>query len=215
MAEPATAPKTGPLNRVRGLVQGVQILWFYALCCAVGLFGLFFAWLSLESIAEGELFVGVVLLAASALPISLPIVVFRERRRDKKLVRFLTENVERLAEGATGPDGVTYTLDTVLVTYQVRVSAVVISLKFDSGLYLHGPKHRLPKLLYTLFTVLLGWWVLDLQDWLDNFAIIGKNLGDSNLVTVGQLLGLEETAEEGTEPPDGSGTAGLSDPTAP
>jgi hypothetical protein len=78
----------------------------------------------------------------------------------------------------------------------------VVALKFASGFYLHGPSHRLPKLLYTLFTTVFGWWVLDVQVFIDNLAIIGRNIGDSNQTTVAQLLGLEEPAAEEGEPLD-------------
>ena len=75
-------------------------------------------------------------------------------------------------------------------------SAVLISSKFDSGFYLHGPSHRVPKFLNTLFTTLFDWWAADWKVWLDNVAIIGNNIGDANQVTVAQLLGCEESVEE-------------------
>ena len=202
MNEPSQPPKRSRMDQARGLVRGAQNVYFYILSCGVGAFGVYFAWLALQEVLAGELFVGFVLILLSLIPISLPIVVFRERRRDKALTRFLVENVANLEQGATGPDGVTYTLDTVLVSYETRFSAVVVALKFTSGLYLHGPSHRLPKLLYTLFTTVFGWWVFDLQVFIDNLAIIGRNITDSNRVTVAQLLGFEEPATEEGEPLD-------------
>lgn len=202
MNEPPQLPKPSRMDQARGLVRGAQNVYFYLLSCGVGAFGVFFAWTALQEIFAGELFVGFVLILASSIPISLPIVVFRERRRDKRLARFLVENVANLEQGATGPDGVTYTLDTVLVSYETRFSAVVVALKFTSGLYLHGPSHRLPKLLYTLFTTVFGWWVFDLEVFIDNLAIIARNLRDSNQSTVAELLGLEAPASEEGEPLD-------------
>lgn len=202
MNEPSQPPKRSRMDQARGLVRGAQNVYFYILSCGVGAFGVYFAWLALQEVLAGELFVGFVLILLSIIPISLPIVVFRERRRDKALTRFLVENVANLEKGATGPDGVTYTLDTVLVSYETRFSAVVVALKFTSGLYLHGPSHRLPKLLYTLFTTVFGWWVFDLEVFIDNLAIIGRNIADSNQVTVAQLLGFEEPATEEGEPLD-------------
>ena len=190
-------PKRSRLSRTRGLVRSAQNVVFYVLSCVVGLAGLGLAGIGFAILGEGYLY-GLLVVVLSAIPISLPIVVFRERARDKALARFLIENAASLTEGAPGPGGVTYTLDTVLVSYQTRFSVLVLSLKFDSGFYLHGPGHRLPKLLYTLFAALFGWWSYDWQVWIDNLSVIANNLSDSNQVTVAQLLGLEEpVAEEG------------------
>jgi len=202
MNAPSQPPKRSRMDQARGLVRGAQNVYFYILSCGVGAFGVLFAWFALQEVFAGEIFVGFVLILISLIPISLPIVVFRERKRDKALSRFLVDNVVNLEQGATGPDGVTYTLDTVLVSYETRFSAVFVALKFTSGLYLHGQSHRLPKLLYTLFTMVFGWWVLDIEVFIDNLAIIGRNLSDSNKSTVAQLLGFEEPAPEEGEPLD-------------
>lgn len=203
MDDPSHPPKKSRLGQVRGLARSAKDGVFYVLACLVGAAGVFVALLSILVVADGE-WLGLVLLALSVIPIGLPIVVFRERARDKALARFLTENVDRLAEGVVGPGGATYTFDTVLVYYQTRFSAVVLALKFDSGFYLDGPGHGLPKLLYTLFAALFGWWAFDVAVWIDNLAIIAGNLSEPNRVTVAQLLGVDESSVEEPAAADGA-----------
>lgn len=195
MGEASGTPKKARFSRARGLVRSGQNLVFNILVGVAGLAGLGVAALGLGVLAEGSLF-GLLLIAVSVIPMSFPIVVYRERRRDKTLTRFLIENLERLEAGVVGPEGAIYTLDTVMVSYQAMFSAVVVSLKSESGLYLHGRSHKLPKTLYTLFTVLFGWWAASWEVWVDNIGIIGKNLKDSNQVTVRQLLGLDEAVAD-------------------
>ena len=53
--------------------------------------------------------------------LSFPLVMIRERLRDRKLMRWLGENAEGLAEGIEGPGSVVYSFDTVLVRYEANL----------------------------------------------------------------------------------------------
>lgn len=187
--------KEGRLSRARGRVRKGQNMVFNIVVGLAGLAGVGLAVIGLTILAEGDV-IGLVVIAVSLIPISFPIVVYRERRRDKELTRFLIDNVEHLETGVVGPGGATYTLDTVMVSYRAMLSVVLVSLTTESGLYLHGPTHKLPKTLYTLFTALFGWWSTSWETWVENLGIIGGNLKDSNQLTLRQLLGLDEPLTE-------------------
>lgn len=143
---------------------------------------------------EEELWLSICMILLSLICLGFPIAVILERLRDRKLIRWLVEHAEELAEGAEGPGGVVYGFDTELVRYEANLSLVVISTGLQSGFYQRGSNHLIPKTLYTLFTLVFGWWMFDPQLWLQNTAAIANNLSDSNVITVGELF--EPEAEE-------------------
>lgn len=121
-----------------------------------------------------------------------PIIMIRERLRDRNLMRWLGENEEGLVDGVEGPGGVVYRFDSVLVRYEANLSAIVLSSGFESGYYPHGTSHLIPKFTYTLFTALFGWWMADPKLWIENAAAIMDNLRDANVVTVAELFEPED-----------------------
>ncbi len=132
-----------------------------------------------------------IMLMLGFIGVGFPAVFIREKIRDGRLMRWLAAHADELGDGIEGPGGVIYRPDTVLVRYEANLSAIVVSTGFQSGFYEHGSSHLTPKIFYTLFTALFGWWMVDPKLWLENAAAIINNLRDSNAVTVADLFAPE------------------------
>jgi hypothetical protein len=171
-------------------VSGVKNLIAWAVITALAAAG---AWLIQTAIADylaGKDGLGttLVMILVGLVPLSFPVLVIRERIRDRKLIRWFAENAEGLVDGIEGPGGVIYSLDTVLVRYKANLSLITLSTGLESGFYVRGKTHVLPKTLYTLFTSVFGWWMFDVQLIIENAAVIVNNLRDADVVTVGELF---------------------------
>lgn len=181
---------------IRSAWRGAKNLWFYLITAAIGCAGL----AGLAGLVEGYLAGGddlaAVLIGAllCLVAISFPVLVVVERVRDHRFYGFLARNLDALAEGVQGPDGEHYSLDTVLTRYEANLSLLVLGASFESGLYRQGKGHRLPKLLYTLFSLLFGWWSPSWQTWLGNATSIGHNLAGTHQVTIRELVAAEPPA---------------------
>jgi hypothetical protein len=178
---------------IRSIWLGAKNLWFYLITAAIGLLGI----AGLGGLTS-EYSNGGVSLAAVILPVlvclvaaSFPVLVVAERVRDHRFFRFLADNLDALADGVTGPDGEMVTFDTVLVRYEANLSLFLLGACFESGLYRQGKGHGLPKLLYTTFSLLFGWWSTSWQDWLGNAQSIGHNLAGTHQVTLRELIAPE------------------------
>jgi hypothetical protein len=173
------------------VVSGVKNLIAWGVIAALAVVGAVLIEMAISDYLAGEhgLGIALVMILLGLVPLSFPIIVIRERIRDRRLMRWFVENAEGLVEGVEGPGGVIYSLDTVLVRYKANLSLIALSTGFESGFYVHGKMHLLPKTLYTLFTSVFGWWMFDWQLWIENAAAIVNNLRDADVVTVGELFG--------------------------
>lgn len=177
---------------IRRTYRLIRNFIFFVVVLLLGFVGLAVVLFSLAEISNPELaLIWLPMMLLGSVLFSFPFVVARERIRDRRLLRWLAENQEQLAEGAQGPGGVVYRFDTVLVRYKANLSLLVLATGFDSGFYVHGERHRLPKFLYTLFSLLLGWWSYSWTDWLENLVDVLHNLSDSNVITVAELFELD------------------------
>jgi len=181
---------------IRNTYNGIQNLIYYVVLALLGAAGSVLLYESVTQFEVGSAGFSLTMILASLVVLGFPLLVIREKLRDRKLLRWLSMHVEELGEGVKGPDGMIYSFETEFVCYEANLSLVFISTDIRSGFYLRGSNHLLPKTLYTLFTIVFGWWFLDLGVILDNFAKIGKNLRDSNLITVDELFAKKNGATE-------------------
>ena len=185
------------MGMINSAWRGIKDLWFFLITAAIGALGVLGLIVLVEDVSKGTEEIPVVIIGGLVclVAISFPILVIVERVRDHRFYRFLEENIDELAEGVTGPDGEVFTLETELVRYEANLNLIVLGACFESGLYRQGKGHRLPKLLYTVFSTLFGWWSTSWQDWIANATSIGHNLASTHHVTIGELFEPETVSD--------------------
>lgn len=181
------------MGMIRDTYNGIRSLVYYVVLALLGAGGLVMLYESVTSFELDSAGLSLFMILASLIVLGFPLLAVREKLRDRKLLRWLAMHVEELGEGVKGPGGMVYSFDTEFVRYQANLSLVFISTDIQSGFYLRGSNNLVPKTLYTFFTIVFGWWFLDLEVIVDNFAKIGRNLSDSNLITVAELFEIESS----------------------
>jgi len=77
--------------------------------------------------------------------------------------------------------------NTVLATYYVNVGALFGSFYVPSHFHIHGTSEHSAPLLYSLASLVLGWWHLPTGP-LITLALVAQNLSGGEQITVGRLI---------------------------
>jgi hypothetical protein len=131
---------------------------------------------------------GVLALFVGGVAIPAAFVCFVQQRRREAFLRWLIENTDSIRKGTADYHGTRITLETNLTTMQTVLSVFLVTFRLPSHFIIAGHDSvHLNALMFTFFTLVLGWWGLPVGPfWTIETAY--KNLRGGETQTVGAVL---------------------------
>lgn len=120
------------------------------------------------------------------------VVYQRDARHERDLLDWLELNAAAIRKGGADYDGFTVTMHTPVRQFGLCVSALVIAWRLPSRLLLEGKDDvRLRGIVFSVATLLLGWWSLSGLVWTP--AALVRNLRGGRAGTIGDYLPKENS----------------------
>jgi|GEM_PF-2265989 len=118
----------------------------------------------------------------------------REKKKSSEFLQWIESNQEQICDrGLMNDNGYVIDKSTELVQYFACVSLLVLTIKVPSRFYIkRSLSSNIAMLIYTLSTVLLGWWGLPKGPIYTVFVIF-KNITGGNKVIVSKLIEQDAT----------------------
>ncbi|MBW6519069.1 MAG: hypothetical protein K0A89_11290 [ANME-2 cluster archaeon] len=161
---------------------------------AIGYLAILFIIFAVISFSDGNYDNTVIHLEIAAVLSVISFFVQKEDTRSKEFLVWVIENLDTIKNGTAMYKGIHITPQTQVTQFQTCISLIFFTTKSPSRFFINGQgNHIIAGLVFTVFTLLLGWWGIP---WGPVYTIqtVIKNLTGGHKQIIGEMVKTIETA---------------------
>ena len=137
----------------------------------------------------GEILYNSLLIFLAPFGTTLFIFIFYHQRKTKKFIHWIESEIHNLDNGALNPEGYVVTWDTPLIQYKIAFSIIFATTLIVSSPYLCKYQNSsFSKVIFTLSSIIFGWWFLGFDGINNTLDSITHNLSSDSCFTLRELI---------------------------